>query len=156
VATITLGTGNNTSAPNATKIHVVGDDTTGRATGVVIAYSDGSGSVVTSDADGVLVQGTTTLEGVSNDTATRGTVADTASSTTIISSDAARLGFSIVNTSSAVLYLAFGGTASTTNHVIQLAQGQECSMYGIGIYTGDIVGVWASDPGAGVAVWSWW
>jgi hypothetical protein len=154
MATITITEGANATPPGGTGVSV-STASDGAVTHVIFGYMDGATFTPLGDVDGVPVNGLTTLEGVSNDTATRGTVADTASSTTIIATGA-KLGFSIVNTSSAVLYLAFGGTASVTNHVIQLAQGQECSMYGIGIYTGDIVGVWASDPGTGNAVWSWW
>lgn len=152
MSTVTLGAGNNTSAPPNTKIHTVGDDSTGRDTGVVIAHSDGSGGVVESDGDGLKIKGTAALSGHKSGSKTVTTANDSTSSATLISANADRTGFSIVNTSSARLYVAAGGTASATNLFVALSQWQECSMYGIGVWTGDITGVWASDPGDGVAV----
>jgi hypothetical protein len=83
-------------------------------------------------------------------TATQSSVADTASSTTILASNANRLGATVANDSSAVLYLLLGsGTASATNYTARVVQyAYYETPFG---YTGQINGVWASDPGTGGA-----
>lgn len=82
-------------------------------------------------------------------TATTTQVADTASSTTLLASNANRLGASIQNDSSAVLYVKCGTTASTTDYSARLVQ------YGYyevpANYTGRIDGIWATDPNDGAA-----
>lgn len=76
-------------------------------------------------------------------------VADTASSTTLLASNANRLGASIHNTSSAVLYVKFGTTASATDFTVRMAQ---YDYYEVPDgYTGRIDGIWATDPGDGAA-----
>lgn len=81
--------------------------------------------------------------------ATVSTVADTASSTTLLSSNASRLGASIQNDSSAVLYIKCGTTASATDYSARLVQYAYWEApFG---YTGRIDGIWASDPGDGAA-----
>jgi hypothetical protein len=139
------------TVPASTSVVVVPSNQ-GDAPGLIVGYIDGSGDFqVLGDVNGIPVQGTATIDGYKAATPTASSVADTATSTTILAANGDRTGFSIVNTSSARLYLAAGGTASATNLFIALSQWQECSMYGIGVYTGAITGVWASDPGDGVA-----
>jgi hypothetical protein len=82
--------------------------------------------------------------------ATVSSVADTASSTTILAANSNRLGASVYNDSTVVLYLLYGsGTASATNYT--------AAVYPNGFhpilthYTGQITGVWASDPDTGAA-----
>lgn len=76
-------------------------------------------------------------------------VADNAASVTLLASNAARLGASIANDSSAALYIKCGGTASLTSYTVRVAQ------YGYWEvpfdYTGVIDGIWATDPGDGAA-----
>lgn len=153
---VTVASGNNTSPPDSTEFQTKDGGAAGHLPLVGIGYSDGSGSLVTSNASGVLVQGTATLTGLGAGTASRGTVNDTASSTTIIPANADRRGWRIRNTSSATLYISFGGTASATVNVEALAQNAGVGDAGVGVYSGDIVGVWASDPGDGVAIWTEW
>jgi hypothetical protein len=82
-------------------------------------------------------------------TGTQTQVADTASSTTILASNSARLGASIQNDSSAALYLKMGTTASLTDYAVRLVQYSYFEVpYG---YTGRIDGIWATDPGDGAA-----
>jgi hypothetical protein len=82
-------------------------------------------------------------------TATVTSVADTASSTTLLASNASRLGASITNDSSARLYVKLGTTASATDYTVSLAQNDYYEVpFG---YTGRIDGIWASDPNAGAA-----
>ena len=80
------------------------------------------------------------------------TVGDTTSNTTILASNRQRKGATIVNTSTAILYLRFdGGTATaTTGHNVQLAQNDYFEVpFG---YTGAITGIWASDAGGAANV----
>ena len=83
-------------------------------------------------------------------TATASPVADSATSTTILASNANRLGATVFNDSSSTLYLLLGsGAASTTNYTVQLAQNDyyevPCG------YTGQLTGIWATDPNNGAA-----
>jgi hypothetical protein len=83
-------------------------------------------------------------------TATRTQVADSATSGTILSSNANRKGGVITNDSSAILYLAYGAVAATTtNYTAKLYQDQTHEI--LSCYTGTIVGIWDSDPGDGGA-----
>lgn len=83
-------------------------------------------------------------------TGTNTSVADNAASTTILASNANRIGATVTNDSSAVLYLLLGSTAaSTTNYSVRIAQyGYYEVPFG---YTGQLTGIWASDPGDGAA-----
>ena len=76
-------------------------------------------------------------------------VADSASSVTLLAANANRLGAVIFNDSSAVLFLKLGATASSTSYTVRLTQytGYEVP-FG---YTGVIDGIWASDPNDGAA-----
>lgn len=85
-------------------------------------------------------------------TATHSTVGDAATSTTILAANSARRGASIINVSSAILYLDMsGGTATaTTAHHVQLVQNAYFEVpFG---YTGAITGIWASDAGGSANV----
>jgi hypothetical protein len=83
-------------------------------------------------------------------TGTNSSVADNAASTTILASNTARIGATVYNDSSAVLYLLLGATAaSTTNYTCRVASGGYYEVpFG---YTGQLTGIWASDPGDGAA-----
>jgi hypothetical protein len=85
-----------------------------------------------------------------SDTAACTQVADTASSTTLLSANSARTGCSIQNTSSGVLYVKCGATATTTDFTVRLIQYAYWEApYG---YKGRIDGIWATDPNDGAAV----
>jgi hypothetical protein len=76
-------------------------------------------------------------------TPTQTSVNDTASSTTIVASNAGRLGATVFNDSTVDLYLKLGATASTTSFTVKMAPGAYYEVpYG---YTGVIDGIWASD-----------
>lgn len=76
-------------------------------------------------------------------------VADSTSSGQLLAANAARLGASVHNDSSARLYIKAGTTASTTDYTVSLPQyGTWEVPFG---YTGRIDGIWASDPGDGGA-----
>jgi hypothetical protein len=77
-------------------------------------------------------------------------VADVATSAALLAANGARVGASFVNTSSARLYIRFdGGTVSSANHSVSLAQGARFDLPFA--YNGAITGIWASDPGDGAA-----
>jgi hypothetical protein len=83
-------------------------------------------------------------------TATRTQVADSAGSVTILASNTNRKGAVILNDSSAILFLALGtGTATSTNHTTRLYQYQAYVVPDC--YTGQIIGVWETDPNDGGA-----
>jgi hypothetical protein len=70
-------------------------------------------------------------------------VNDTASSTTLLSSNAARVGATIFNDSTQTLYVKFGTTASSTSFTVKIAAG---GYYEVPYsYTGRIDGIWAAD-----------
>lgn len=80
--------------------------------------------------------------------ATLSTVASSASSVTILAANAKRRGASIVNASTAILYLDLsGGTATaTTGHSVQLPT---LAYFEVPAgYTGAITGIWASANGS--------
>lgn len=80
---------------------------------------------------------------VKSGTATLSNVADTATSTTLLASNADRLGASVYNDSTVALYLKLGTTASATSFTIKL---QPDDYYEVPAgYTGRIDGIWASD-----------
>jgi hypothetical protein len=85
-------------------------------------------------------------------TATLANVAGSASSVTLQASNANRKGLTIVNDSTAILYVKFGSTASATSYTYYLAG----SAAGVPatlelpagmVYTGIVTGIWASATG---------
>lgn len=83
-------------------------------------------------------------------TATVTSVADTASSTTLLAANASRLGASVYNDSTVALYLKCGTTASTSDFTVKIpADGYWEAPAG---YTGRIDGVWASDASGSARV----
>lgn len=82
--------------------------------------------------------------------ATESQVADSASSVTILAANTGRRGASIINTSTATLFLRLSSSAATvTNYTVALVQGAYYEVpFG---YTGEITGIWSSDPGNGNA-----
>ena len=82
-------------------------------------------------------------------TATQTVVADSASSQTLLASNANRIKCLITNDSSARLYIHFEAeAASTTNYGVSLITNETWEERE---YTGEIRGIWASDPGDGAA-----
>lgn len=76
-------------------------------------------------------------------TASVSSVNDTASSTTLLAINTNRLGATVHNDSTVVLYLKLGATASATSFTVKMAaDGYYEVPYG---YTGIIDGIWASD-----------
>lgn len=101
------------------------------------------------DVDVTSVSGTVTTKETRSATGTTSQVSDTASSTTILASNASRLGCSIQNDSSAVLYIKCGTTASATDYTARLVQYSYWEAPAN--FTGRIDGIWATDPNDGAA-----
>jgi hypothetical protein len=80
-------------------------------------------------------------------TATLSNVASSATNVTLLASNAARLGATIYNDSTQVLYVKFGTTASATSYVVQIAANGYYEVPGPAVYTGRIDGIWASANG---------
>jgi hypothetical protein len=98
-------------------------------------------------------EGGTTL--VTSSSATNSSVADAATSQTILASNASRKGFSIYNDSSQAAYVKFGSTASTTDFTMKLSPYGFYEMFGDCLYTGIITAIWASDSSGSARVAEW-
>lgn len=87
------------------------------------------------------------IASLSASVATRTDVGDTATSTTVLASNANRKGASIFNDSGAILYLLYGNAAaaSATNFFDKLFPGDRHEVEAG--FTGILTGVWASDAG---------
>lgn len=84
---------------------------------------------------------------ISDQSATLANVASSASSVTIFAANAAAKGRTVYNDSTAVLYLKFGTTASTTSYTVQLAAGDYFE-FPQPLYGGAVDGIWAAANGA--------
>lgn len=84
---------------------------------------------------------------VSSATATLANVASSATSVTLLASNANRKNAVFFNDSTAVLYLKFGATASTSSYTVQIAANGYYELPVGKIYTGIIDGIWASANG---------
>lgn len=83
--------------------------------------------------------------GVEATTATLANVVSSATSVTLLAANTARIGATIFNDSTAILYVKLGTTASATSHTIQMAAGTYYEVpFG---YNGRIDGIWASANG---------
>jgi hypothetical protein len=74
-------------------------------------------------------------------------VASSASSVTILASNASRRGVSIANVSTAILYLSFSGTATTANAFIAMPAGSFLLLDQQLIVTNAITGIWSAANG---------
>ena len=121
-----------------------------------VAINDG-GNVITVDGAvtaNLSATDNAVLDTIASNTEQRGSsssvtaVADTASSTQLLASNADRLEATITNDSSADLYVKLGTTASATSYTVKLGQHET---YIVDKYTGRIDGIWASNPDDGSA-----
>lgn len=87
------------------------------------------------------------MSAISDQSATLANVSSSASSVTVFSASAAAKGRAVYNDSTAVLYLKFGTTASTTSYTVQLASGDYFE-FPQPLYGGRVDGIWASANGA--------
>lgn len=78
--------------------------------------------------------------------ATLTSVAGATSSTALLASNGNRKGMMIFNDSTAILYLAFASSASTTAYTVQVAPGGFYEMPSP-IYTGALYGIWSAANG---------
>jgi hypothetical protein len=91
---------------------------------------------------------TVTTKETTSATATNTNVASSATSVTILASNANRLGATVFNDSTQVLYLNLAGnTASATNYTVQLGPNNYYELPAAHLYTGAITGIWASANG---------
>ena len=81
-------------------------------------------------------------------TATLTNVASSASNVTVVAANSSRRALIIVNDSTAILYLKFGATATTSSYSIKLIAGATYETPVSHIYTGIIDGIWAAANGA--------
>jgi len=72
-------------------------------------------------------------------------VNDSASSVTLLSSNAARLKYSVFNNSTEILYLKEGITASLTNFTVAIPPLAQYGFYESTSYTGRVDGIWANN-----------
>ena len=103
--------------------------------------------VVNTALDPVPVSGTVTSQ-VAVRTPTTTSVASSATSVTVLATNANRKGFSISNISSAKLYLSFTSPATTTNCFIEVPAGAFLLLDQQLIVSNAIYGIWASANGA--------
>ncbi len=75
-------------------------------------------------------------------------VASSASSVTLLASNASRKGAAFFNESTQILYVKFGTTASSTDYTLQLFPNAYYEIPTTTVYTGRIDGIWASANGA--------
>lgn len=80
-------------------------------------------------------------------TATLANVSSSASSVTLFAAASDTNARTIYNDSTAVLYVKFGATASTTSYTVQLAAGAYYE-FPQPLYAGQVDGIWASANGA--------
>lgn len=106
--------------------------------------SDGQGSALEVDANGnlkTISAGTVSGVGSGVNTAAVTSVADTASSTTLIAANTAAKERIIQNDSSSILYVKFGTTASASDYTMKLSTDDVLTT----AYTGRIDGIWSAD-----------
>lgn len=148
-ASLPLPTGAATAAGQLPNSHDVTVDNGAGAAAVNI--QDGGNSITVDDGGGsVTVDGTVTANPTRPATATLSNVNDTNVSTTLLAANANRLGATIHNDSTAVLYVKFGATASTTSFTVKMVAD---AYYEVPFwYTGRIDGIWASDASGAARV----
>lgn len=79
-------------------------------------------------------------------TPTTANVQSSASSVNIFAATALAAGRTVYNDSTAVLYLLFGSTASTTSYTVQIPS-QGYFEFPVTVYCGNVDGIWASANG---------
>lgn len=106
-------------------------------------YTEDGALVVDASGTTVTVSGTLSVTPTLSGSTTIGSVNDTNVSTTLITANTGRKQLTIVNDSTAILYVLLGsGTASATNYTYRLDQYYTAI---VDAYSGQVNGVWASD-----------
>ncbi len=72
---------------------------------------------------------------------------NSSSSVTVLALNASRKGAMVFNDSTAILYLKFGATASTTSFTVQIPANGYYELPGPSIYTGVLDGIWSATNG---------
>lgn len=145
ITSIIPGTGATNLGKAEDAAHASGD------TGVFMLSVRNDNATTTFAADGDYQPIATDLKGrVSvrqiSSTATLSNVSGSATSVTVLAANSARVGATVYNDSTAICYLKFGATASTTSFTVKLAAD---TYYEVpGGYTGVIDGIWASATGS--------
>jgi len=123
------------------------DDNAGSLTvdGTVTANAGTGPWPVTDNGGSLTVDGSVTADPTASGTGTTSNVAGSVSSVTLKASNSNRLGLSIHNDSTAVLYVKLGSTASTSSYTVRMvAQAHYEVPYH---YTGVVDGIWDSATG---------
>ena len=94
----------------------------------------------------------TSFGGATSATSTLSNVGDEIASTTLLASNTSRKGAIIFNDSSAILYVKYGSSASTTSFSYRVNPFQTLELISGVIYTGIITGIWASDAGGSARI----
>mgnify|MGYP001613845560 CR=1 FL=1 len=120
----------------------------------VVRTADGSGNLLTSTSNALDVNLKTssitiTTKETRSSTSAVTQVGDSASSVTLLSANANRLGVSIINLSSAILYLKLGTTASATDCTAVLYQN---GFWSDELYTGRVDAIWSADVGGSASI----
>lgn len=85
-------------------------------------------------------------------TAARTAVADSALAVSLLAANAGRKGLVITNDSSAKLYVGYGAVdPTTTDYTFVIYPGQTWEMKPDAVFTGQLKGIWESDPNDGAA-----
>ena len=138
---VTITSGGNSTPPDGT---IVATDQVGTAHYQLFKLVDGaadSSARIGGDASNGLDVDVTRLPRASSSAIT--SVNDTATSTTLLASNANRLGAMVYNDSTVDLYLKLGATASTSSFTVKMVAGSYFEVpFG---YAGIIDGIWSSD-----------
>jgi hypothetical protein len=95
----------------------------------------------------VQADGSLLIDQINPATATRTSVAASATVVTLHASNTARAGLMVKNDSvSATLYLALGSGATTTDYTVDLAPGEYYEL-SVPVYTGIVTGIWTAAVG---------
>jgi hypothetical protein len=92
---------------------------------------------------------------ITSTTATTSSVADDSISQTLLASNSSRKGMSVYNDSTVALYIAFGATASLTSFNTVVRPGGYYEIFGRGVYTGAISGIWSSNASGSARITEW-
>jgi hypothetical protein len=126
--------------PVTVDAQLVGTD---RQQTVTIGDGTNAGRIAKVDTDGSLIVETNPAT-----TAVKTNVTSTTTSTTILAANANRRGAIIFNDSTAILYISYGtSTTSTTSYSVRVAAAA-VYLLDVPLYSGAMTGVWASANGA--------
>lgn len=87
------------------------------------------------------------MSSIARQSATLANVSSSASSTSLFAANGAAKGRSVTNDSTAVLYLKYGTTASTTSYTVQIPAGGYFE-FPPPFYGGAVDGIWATATGS--------